>query len=425
MRFLLSYSADHFDPDLPRDQHVHWGMSANVISRTLHTALARRGEVTFIDATEPDRVAGQAFDVFIGIQRNFGAILEKCTVGRSVLVAVNMHPAEHNDLLLDFVVREEHPAAALHALDFQDVDRRVRDLEAADSILLFGNSRTLESYTRHGIPAGKVRRMNFGVDLRAESPEDRVGNARPPTRILYSASEIGLRKGFDIVASLTDEVNLGRLGGHLHIAGAASYPHYQAKLDELLERLGPHVTNHGWLPAASDSYRRLLDSCDYLLFPSLEEGQAGTVLDAMARGVVPLISPNCGVDFAPLGFCELQLESANNRALLMEAFALPPTERGNLREKTIEYYDESHEGFGDRLESTLDDVLGGSKAAAARQPGGVALRSAALRSPMRLAGGAPGLRHRARRRYLEVRLRWFNSWKVHQALGAVRRRLPV
>ena len=403
------------------ERQAHWGTSANVISRTLYGALAGRGEVTFVDAAEPDRIAGRTFDAFIGIQRNFGTILECCDVGRSILVAVNMHPAEHNELLLDFVVRERLPATSLHALDFHDVDRRVEDLDAADSILLFGNSRTLESYTRHGIPGGKVRLASYGADLHSTPSGDRSVRESSQTRILYCASEIGLRKGFDIVSALAEEVDIGRLGGHLHISGTASYPHYRAKLDEFVDRLGPHVTNHGWLPASGAAYRRLLESSDYLLFPSLEEGQAGTVLDAMACGVIPLISPNCGVDFAPLGFCQLERESAENRALLMEAFALPRSERDRLREETVQHYAESHLGFEDRLDGVLDDLIAGSRVVVGGQARTVPLRSAAQSATNSLAGFRP----RARRRYLEARLRWFNGWKFHQLLGGVRRRLPV
>ena len=401
-------------------------MSANVISRTIYAELAKRGDVTFIDATEPDRVAGRTFDAFIGIHRNFGAILERCTVGRSTLVGVNMHPAEHNDLLLDFVVREGLPTATLHALDLHDVDRRIRDLDAADSVLLFGNSRTLDSYLSRGIPDDKIRLINYGVDLETERSRDRPAREWPYTRIVYSASEIGLRKGFDIVAALAEEADLGRLRGDLHIVGTASYPHYRVKLDELVDRLKPHVTNHGWLPASGAAYHALLESCDYLLFPSLEEGQAGTVLDAMACGVIPLISRNCGVDFAPLGFCELEQGSAKNRELLREACALPPSERSRLREETLEYYDEFHAGFGGELASAVDEMLAGSTATAGRQGRTAAGGSSASSTPETgLREGVPRLRQRARRRYLEARLRWFNSWKIHHALGGVRRRLPV
>jgi glycosyltransferase involved in cell wall biosynthesis/GT2 family glycosyltransferase len=359
MRFLLSYSSQHFNPALPAARHEHWGSSANIVSRTLHGLLGRRGDVTFVDAAAPDEVAGQRFDGFVGIVRNFTRILEICEIEHSVLIAVNMHPAEHNSLLLDFVVREKLPSAALHELDLLNVEERGGSVDAADAILLFGNVATLNSYLKHGVPREKVRLVNYGSDLAAHEPAERA-RKEGDTDLLYCASEIGLRKGFDIVASAVPAADLEDLGAHLHIVGAPSYPYYRAKLEDLEDQLGPRISNHGWLAPSSSRYRELMDRIDFLFFPSLEEGQAGTVLDALSRGVIPLISPHCGIDFAPLGFCELEVASEHNVQLLRQACALPAAERRRQRAKALEYNDEFHAGYEEQLDLALGDVLSGS-----------------------------------------------------------------
>ena len=356
MRILLSYSSDLFDPRLPLAEQKHRGSSAHIISRTLHDCLARRGEVTFIDAASPEEVEGERFDLFVGILRNFSRIQELCEVERSILVAVNMHPAEHNRLLLDFVVREGLPTTAMHSLDLHDVEARSRDIDAADLILLFGNVRTLNSYAENGVPIEKIKLVNGGSDLPLERAPARATESEE-TQLVYCASEIGLRKGFDVLESAVADAGLDRLGAHLHIVGTASYDHYRKRVEELAERLGPRVTDHGWLPASSAEYRELLENADYLLFPSLEEGQAGTILDAMACGVIPLISENCGVDFAPLGFCELATASGRNVELLREACGLPADERQRLREKTLEYFDEFHGDFEWKIDVAVGDLL--------------------------------------------------------------------
>ena len=359
MRILLSHSADHFDPALPREDHIFWGSSANIISRTLHEVLSRQGNVTYVDAAAPEQVAGQDFDLFVGIARNFGRFLESCEVDRSIMVAVNMHPAEHNQLLLDFVVREKLPTSALHSLDILDVEERARDLAAADAILLFGNLDTQNSYARHEVDSKKIRLANYGSDLRAQ-PAAGQSRTASETHFLYCASEIGLRKGFDLVAAAFEQIDMETQGAHLHVVGAPSYEHYKARLGELEEILGPRITNHGWLPSDGDEYRDLLDRCDYLFFPSLEEGQAGTVVDAAARGVIPLISRHSGTDFAPLGFLDLETGSDRNAEVINDACSRPHSERERLRRKTLEYYDEFHAGFEHGLEVALDDLVGGS-----------------------------------------------------------------
>lgn len=360
MRFLLSYSSQLFDPALPPERQSHWGSSANIISRTLYGLLRRRGEVTFVDAASPEEVAGRDFDVLVGIVRNFGRILDLCNIRRSILVAVNWHPAEHNALLLDFVVRHKLPSAALHEIDILDVDELAGAIDSADSILCFGNVATFNSYIQHGVPKEKIRLVNYGSDLVVERTLAESVREQGATQLLYSASEVGLRKGFDIVESAIAGADLESLDAHLHVVGEATYPHYQAKLKELEARFSSSVTNHGWLLAASDEYRNLLSEMDFVFFPSLEEGQAGTVVDALSFGAIPLISRHCGIDFAPLGFCELEIRSEHNADLLRRACGLSAVERAPLRAKALEYYDEFHAGFEEKLDLALADLLAGS-----------------------------------------------------------------
>ena len=133
-----------------------------------------------------------------------------------------------------------------------------------------------------------------------------------------------------------------------------------------------------------------------------------------------LCSVNCGVDFSPLGYCQLRTDSAKNRELLREACALSESERERLRRQTVEHYDEFHASFEDLLPSYLDDLLNGATNRGRRSM-----------QPAPVAGGAKGNRDsvrprdRARRRYLVARARWLNSWNFHQKLGSIRRKLPI
>ena len=132
-------------------------------------------------------------------------------VDRSIMVAVNMHPAEHNQLLLDFVVREKLPDVGPSPLDILDVEERARDLAAADAILLFGNLDTQNSYARHEVDSKKITLANYGSDLRAQPAAGQLGSASE-THFLYCASEIGLRKGFDFVAAAFEQIDMETQG---------------------------------------------------------------------------------------------------------------------------------------------------------------------------------------------------------------------
>lgn len=357
MRILLSYSRELFNPALPEGEGLRWGSSANIIARTLHRILGELGDVTYVDAASPDEVGDEPYDLMVGIARNFGEVLARCRAPRSVLVAVNVHPAAHNEVLLDFVTREGLPSASLHELDVLDVPTAEAAIASADAILLFGNVAVWNTYVARGVPPQKIRVLNYGSDLRPPSE----GNGRPPgVDILYAVSELGLRKGFDIVAATFRDLDLKGLDMRLHIVGTPSYRHYRDRLEALKHDLGDRIVDYGWLPSASGAYRATVAACDAMFFPSLEEGQAGTILDAMACGCVPIPSAASGVDFAPLGFAETRLDSRPNVALLEGLPRLTDGDWARLRAQTLEAYTELHAGFEEPLAAAVRGAVEGS-----------------------------------------------------------------
>ena len=62
-------------------------------------------------------------------------------------------------------------------------------------------------------------------------------------------------------------------------------------------REAPNVESLGWLRRAD--VLGLLDSCDILLLPSRHETFGSIALEAMARGRIPIVSPNCGISRWP------------------------------------------------------------------------------------------------------------------------------
>ncbi|HZO37446.1 MAG TPA: glycosyltransferase [Solirubrobacteraceae bacterium] len=357
MKILLSYSTEHFTPGLAPAEHAYWGSSANVLARTLYDLLGEIGDVTYIDAGDLDDVRGQAFDVFVGVLKDFGRTLDACDIGRSILFAVNQHPAARNETLLDFVARTGLPANALHGWDLVDEPTASADVARADAVLAVGNVTTLNSYVRNGVDIRRLRVVNYATTTARQPRAERTPG---PIRLIHVASEIGLRKGFDVLdRMLTTAVKRG-LDFHFDLVGAASHGYYERRIDELREQLGEQMTWHGWLDPHGDDYERVLGGADVLLFPSLEEGQAGTALDAIARGVVPLTTAATGLDFAPLGTLEPTRDADHNVELLERACMLDDAALERLHRKTLEYAQEMHDGFREPLAAALHGAAHGS-----------------------------------------------------------------
>jgi glycosyltransferase involved in cell wall biosynthesis len=357
MRILLSYSRRHFDPALAPTEQPFWGTSANIIARTLHGLLSEMGDVTYIDPSEVDGVPGGSYDLVVGIARDFAEVAAASGAPQRILIAVNVHPAERNRRLLEFVEREGLPTACIASDGLVDVAATEAAIAVSTHILCFGNVSTFNTYVRAGVPASKLRVLNYATTP-TTSPEAGV-RADGPVRFVHVASEVGLRKGFDVVADTFGAPELESLDFELHIVGAPQRGRYERQVAAFVAAGGGRVFHHGWLEASSLHYAAILDRADFLFLPSLEEGQAGTALDAIARGAVPIVSAETGIDFAPLGFCQGAIGAAANVDLVKRACALSEAELHRMREQTLAYHEELHAGWAEPLADALRDAVTG------------------------------------------------------------------
>ncbi|HSX17901.1 MAG TPA: methyltransferase domain-containing protein [Candidatus Saccharimonadales bacterium] len=355
MKILLSYSKLHFDPTKKPEQHKYWDSSANILARSLYEILSFMGEVTYVDAWENHSLGRKSFDLFVGINSNFTNIAGSCdNVGKKVLFAVNMHPTERNELLSRFADLERLPKEAFAEDDLQSEQPIIESLEKADYILCVGNNAVYSSYIKHGIPPSKIKMLNYGV-----GEPGKIKKTSGIRTFTYVASSIGLRKGFDIVLALIEELDRTHAEYRFNIIGPPSNDYYKKKLESLGKRFRGSVIYHNWLDSSGEKYQKVLSGSDFVINPSLEEGQAGTVLDAIRFGAVPLLSINSGIDYSPLGLVEMATGSVVNKRLIAKSLALSNGSLDGLKLKTREYYQEYHQNFMPQLQELLEGCMHG------------------------------------------------------------------
>lgn len=361
MKILLSYSYHHFDPDKPLKRQPLRNTSAGILARTFYDALSEMGEVTYTDAQRYKEHLGKEFDLFVGIASHFNDILKagEIKIKKSVYVAVNMHPKERNRLLNSSAKESNLPNTAFSKNDIIDPQPFIESLEMADFILCAGNIATLNSYIKHGVPTHKIKLFNYGL---LEAPQKTKKSAKGQKRYLYAASEIGLRKGFDILHEtiVADAPTWKKV--QLNIVGPVTTDYHQNKLNALKELLGANLTYYAWLEPDSSQYKKLLQNSDFFLFPSLEEGQAGTAVDAVAYGTIPIVSPNTGLDFSPLGNLMISgsNRAAHNISIVAKSTNLDKQQILVLQTQTLNYYLEYHSNFKANIIASLRDVAQGS-----------------------------------------------------------------
>ncbi len=352
LKILLSYSRLHFDPFGESNNPALEGSSANILARTLFDDLSQYGEVTYIDPTEYKNIVGKSFDLFVGQQRNFYKIVEAVDAVQSILFAVNMHPRARNQLLKTFCNKNGISIQRADNGDLVEEFEASKAINKADYILGVGNINVYNTYVTRGVPSTKIKFINYSQGpILNKKP-------KPPKSVknyAYVATELGLRKGFDVLVTLVEKLEKSKSNYVINLVGEVKSSYYKEKLDALLKN--KKVTYHGWVDVSSRKFDDILSNTDFLLFPSIEEGQAGTVLDAMRRGVVPIVTAESGIDFSPLGFLEASVESKVNNRIIAQAQKADEGLIKKLKEQTQNYYSEFHIGFEEQLRSSLKDII--------------------------------------------------------------------
>ncbi|MGA3150567.1 MAG: glycosyltransferase [Candidatus Saccharimonadales bacterium] len=355
MKILLSYSKYHFDPDLPKSKQKYWDSSANILARSLYGLLNEMGELTYVDAQSGslDELNG-GYDLFIGIHFRFMDWRRASRAKKSVFLAVNMHPKVRNELIRRHCADWNIPSNALASWDLVDPKPIEASIKAADYILCVGNIATYNSYIQQGVPKNKIKVINYGVGPVNYS----AAKASVKKRYVFVASELGVRKGFDVLCDMIMNAHQAHPGKfHLDLVGSANNKFYERKIATLQKILGSDITSHGWVESHSSQYKRILARSDYLIFPSLEEGQTGTVLDALRVGVVPIISKNSGIDFSPLGWLETEPDRHSRAAIFDKSLSVSKEELYDLKSKALEYYKLFHEPYLQTMRENLKEII--------------------------------------------------------------------
>lgn len=225
-------------------------------------------------------------------------------------------------------------------------------IDAADYGVLLGNAATQATYEYAGKPL-------FQLDVPAAVSFDWDGTKNFEecrTRFLWLGSSGLLHKGLD----LSIEAFLEMPGCELTICGPTDTERrlIQAYERELKDCRNVHV--HGWVDVASQTFRDIVNRCGSVVYPSCGEGQAGAVVTCMRAGLVPLVSPETGLDVQ--GFGELIAEGSVEavKRTVQSVAALPSHELEARARRTWETGVNRHSGdaYLDRYTEILSQIIG-------------------------------------------------------------------
>ncbi len=160
------------------------------------------------------------------------------------------------------------------------------NIENVDRIVAVSEKVRAEAI-RRGAPPEKVRFIRNGVDIFANYPKvDRPSLPNEPLKVVYVGTIEHAQKGVFYLPGIMSKVAQRGYPVSLEVVGDGKD---MAPLREKFTKLPQtNVHFHGALP--HDEAMDILLASDVLLLPSHHEGQPLVLFEAMARGVVPVVS---------------------------------------------------------------------------------------------------------------------------------------
>jgi glycosyltransferase involved in cell wall biosynthesis len=202
--------------------------------------------------------------------------------GPRILFQLHPHAASVRSIL--WRERELHPDCASSldqewelALPETDLRRLVEEAAMAQHWIV-ASSYTKRTLTDAGVPAERIAVIPYGIDLNRFSPKREEHSSRGPLRLLFVGT-LGQRKGIKYLVQAVEMLPPGSV--ELTVCGRPVDDMALFRQSRARIHLHPSIGAAGLLEA----YR----SADVFVFPSLAEGFAHVLLEAMASGL-PIVS---------------------------------------------------------------------------------------------------------------------------------------
>jgi hypothetical protein len=281
---VLIYSYDHFTPG---KESKHEKSSANIISNEIYYSLIKNSNfnVYYFDSRRLNEWLPIKADILISIIDNIRLSQWFFKPKRTVLIAVNKSPLTRLSLLR--VAKSKNlPINALAGHD--GIYDEILSLRKVDMIALLGNDFTIESYRTYyktsNIFLFHYNSYNFQNDIKTLINPDQNLLRKG---ILISMSSLGFRKNFHFIQDFIRSYKQQLKEYDFYIVGSPANTYWSSIIEEISQQF--NVINLGWIPNLSlKQYEisNILPKIRIALFPTLEEGSPGTMLDCINFGIL-------------------------------------------------------------------------------------------------------------------------------------------
>lgn len=218
------------------------------------------------------------------------------------------HISYQNELLTD---EFNHQGIRAEPVPLWGIERELAEYEETDYILV-PSSFVYRTFLEKGISEGKLVKVIYGVNLQEFRPVARKDNI---FRVLYVGT-LNIRKGIPYLLEALADLNLPNF--ELTLIGGI-----EPEIKPFMEKYASSYKYLGFLPRLE--LYQYYSQGSVFIFPSLEEGLANVIAQAMACGLPVVATPNSGA------------EDLINDGI--EGFIIPARDSRAIRDKVLYLYE--------------------------------------------------------------------------------------
>jgi len=288
------------------------------------------------------RLASEPWDVFIGWSSFSKEALERKVASRQVL----MRDSSHITVQMDILAREHEKLGIPFRRDQTAEKRELQEYQLADQIFVLSQFAE-RSFLSQGVPSEKLKVIRLGVDTSLFHPGP--SKSRPqqtPLRVVYFGS-LSVRKGIHYFLECSKKFKENEV--EFHCVG-----NVDPDLEDWIPR-NPQVRFYPAMPQTQ--LAKFLREMDVFLFPTLEDGFGQTLVQAMASGLVSIVTPYCGAAELVSSNEGILVESASAAALedAIAQLLKDPKKVNHLKESSVKKAREIHWGH---YQTQLENFFG-------------------------------------------------------------------
>jgi glycosyltransferase involved in cell wall biosynthesis len=219
----------------------------------------------------------------------------------------------------------------------------------ADAIIVLGDSSMKDTYSKYS-KVLTIDNASFD-DPHFNTVEKDYGIAKG--NFLFFAGAGNIHKGLDLAIEA-----FAGLNENLYIMTVLDREVLEVYEEEL--RL-PNIHLIGEVPMRTEKFYRIIDKCAYVILPSCSEGQAGSVVECMNQGLIPIVSKETRLDARNYGVVlnKTSIETIREtvQELMLQTSAQVARRAKLTRQVAISQH--SPEVFRKSLKNHLQNILSG------------------------------------------------------------------